>query len=191
MRLPWSHHPPDLDAVAAPTHLDVAAHVVGDDSLVSPFTGMPAAALVVVLTQRRTVGSGDSRGHETTVFDLLGSSILGETLRLRPEGSPVEIDVPVASIRFRHPPEHLGMLLLERALPPSLEPLAHAANGEGPLYFRETTLRAGDRVRLRATVEPSTRFMPSGYREQARRVLVTRPALAPVELEELLDVPAW
>lgn len=106
---------------------------------------------------------------------VLGARILGDVVALEVDvrGSHRTIDLVVrrAELRFalfRPPPAPL------ETVPPELGALIGPSRG-GPLGWREHVVRHGDRVRLRAFVEP-----------RGADRLVVRDDLGPVELDELV-----
>jgi hypothetical protein len=191
MGWPWRFAQPDLATLTGPTRVTVVGTIASPNALDSPLTGLRAAAFVVLFVERTTDGADDPRRVPTDVFRSLGYSMVGESLRISVASDPRLIEVPCAHTCVKLDPPWQGVVPLEHPLPRELASCAARASGRGVVYFRETPLCTGDRVRLRAVLEPAVQVAPSAYRDEPQAVLRVRPDLGLVYLEELLDVPAW
>jgi hypothetical protein len=148
-----------VGAEGGPTPVDVLVTVASANGVTSPISGDPAAIVFVELFE----------GPE-----LLGSVVFGDLVTLSIEGSDLAIDIVVrrAQLAFVDVPTEPVPI---EAAPSELVPLLQRARRGGIVLRRERLVRHGDRLRLRAIVEP------------AADRLIAREDLAPVRLDEVLS----
>jgi hypothetical protein len=173
-----------------PARVSVLTTIVSPSQLVSPFTGIRSAMILVELLERVPVttdrGGGDVVSDD---FELLGTVVLGDVATLRDEhGDEITIVARRADIRPALP--RRGGTAIER-MPAEVVPLLQRATGRRVVCYRELTLSTGDAVRLKAVVEPTQGVVASGYRSGTRVSYVARDDLAPVVLEEVFEAPPW
>jgi hypothetical protein len=174
-----------------PVHVSVLTTIVSPSTVVSPFTGMRAGFLLVELVERIPVANDQGAGGEvlSDVYDLLGSVVLGDVVTLRDDdGDEITIVARRAQIKPALP--RRGGTPITR-MPPEIAPLLQRTTGRGVLCYRELTMSAGDKLRLRAVVEPTQSIVADGYRSGTRLTYLARDDLAPVVLEEVFETPAW
>ena len=172
-----------------PFRVSVLTTLVSPPVAVSPFTGLRAGIVRVELVERMPESSDSHTELVGSDYELLGSVVLGDVATLRDDdGDEITIMVRRASIRPASPGR--GGTPITR-MPPELVPLLPRATGRGVLCYRELPLSSGDRVRLRAVVEPTRSVVADGYRSGTRVTYLARDDLGPVVLEEVFDVPSW
>lgn len=170
-----------------PVKVSVLTTVVSPDTIMSPISGVRAAVIDIEILERIPASSNDSRESDTDVYELLGTFVFGDLVTLRDEGGD-EISIVVGRARIDPQlPRHGGHPLSR--VPPEVVPLLARASGRGVVCYRELTLEDGDKVRLKATIEPSHTVVSSGYRSGTKSSYVARDDLAPVVLEEVFDSP--
>jgi 2-phospho-L-lactate guanylyltransferase (CobY/MobA/RfbA family) len=174
-----------------PFQVSVLTTLVAASSAASPFTGMRAGIVHVELVER-TPDSDDPHEKNPSVtdhYDSLGAVVLGDVATLRDEDG-AEITLMVRRARIQPAPSRGGGTPITR-MPPEVVPLLQRAKGRGVVCYRELTLSTGDKLRLRAVIEPTRSVVADGYRSGTRISYVVRDDLGPVVLEEVFDVPAW
>ncbi len=184
------------DAVSLGGHrggneVSLRARIASANVLTSPFNGFEAAVVHLTVGTRLTFSGGQSQ-NETVTFREVGSVVLAADLELTAKEDGALVRVLAAGL-FVEPVAKLETAMpLERPPPPELAALvARASAGDGVVCVRETTLRRGDEVRLRAHVDEERGVVASGYRSDVGVVWVARADLGPVVLEELLETPGW
>lgn len=174
-----------------PVQVSVLTTIVSPSAVVSPFTGMRAGILLVELVERIPVENDQGAGGEVVsdTYALLGTVILGDVTTLRDEdGDEISIVARRAHIEPALP--RRGGTPITR-MPPEIAPLLQRTSGRGVLCYRELTLSTGDKLRLKAVVEPTQSVVAEGYRSGTRVTYVARDDLGPVVLEEVFETPAW
>ncbi|HSO36764.1 MAG TPA: hypothetical protein VLT33_29765 [Labilithrix sp.] len=167
----------------------VLTTVVSENVVTSPVSGLASALLQVDLLERVSPGhAGRQDGTLDDDFNHLGRATFGQVLILR-DGDGDEISVVGGRARFEPSTQTGGNPITK--VPPELVPFLRRATGRGVLCCREATLRTGDRVLLKAVVQPTLRVVTAGYRSGTNLSYVTRDDLAPVVLVEVVDAPAW
>jgi hypothetical protein len=172
-----------LDA-RAPSPVSFEGTVVTENTVVSPLTGLRAAALRVTLLARRlpgkhpgtgeTVGLGGGGGPD--VFTRIGDVWYGETLVIA-DAEGREVVVATAGLGLRAATVDRGATPLGTSPPPELAPLLASA-ADALVCYRESLVMHGARVRLRAMV------FPAGPKRWE-----TRPEAGPVTLTEIGPAP--
>lgn len=122
-------------------------------------------------------------------YDLLGTIVLGDVATLRDEDGD-EITIVARRARIEPALPRRGGTPITR-MPAEIVPLLQRATGRGVICYRELTLSTGDKLRLRAVVEPTQSIVADGYRSGTRVTYVARDDLEPVVLEEVFEAPAW
>jgi hypothetical protein len=176
---------------AEPFQVSVITRLVSPSSVVSPFTGMRAGILQVELVER-VPDSNDPHARNGSVgdrYDSLGALVLGDVATLRDEAGD-EIKIMVRRATIQPVSSRDGGTPIVR-IPAEIVPLLGRATGRGVLCYRELALSDGDKVRLRAVIEPTRRVVADGDRSGTRVTYLARDDLAPVVLEELFDGPSW
>ena len=176
---------------AQPVSVSTLTTIVSSATVASPFTGMRACILVIELVERMPLEGGDCRANDLVdhVYQSLGFVVLGDMATLRDEDGD-EITIVVPRVRIEPALHARGGTPLVRA-PAEIVPLLRMATGRGVVCYHELTLGTGDAVRLKAMVEPTSSVAFDGYRSSTRTTYVARDDLAPVALEEVLEVPPW
>ena len=174
-----------------PVHVSVLTTIVSPSSVVSPFTGMRAGLLLVELVERIPLSNDQGAGGEDVSdrYDLLGTVVLGDVATLRDEDGD-EITIVARRARIEPALPRRGGTPIMR-MPAEVVPLLQRATGRGVICYRELTLSTGDKLRLRAVVEPTQSIVADGYRSGTRVTYVARDDLEPVVLEEVFEAPAW
>jgi hypothetical protein len=189
---------PFADAAAAPdgepprtAAVSVLTTIVSPTTVTSPFTGLRAALVLLELLERIPVSTDPGLEEQTMTdrFDVLGSVVLGDATTLR-DADGDEITIAANRARIAPALPRTGGALIAR-MPPELVPLLPRAKGQGVLCYRELTLGVGDKLRLRAVVEPTRSVVADGYRSGTRTTYLARDDLAPVVLEEVFESPPW
>ena len=172
-----------LDA-RAPSPVSFEGTVVTDNIVVSPLTGLRAAALRVTLLARRlpgkhpgtgeTVGMGG--GGPPDVFTRIGDVWYGESLVLA-DADGREVHVGTAGLGLRSANADRGATPLGPTPPPELGPLL-ASVADALVCYRESLVLHGARVRLRAMV------FPAGPKKWE-----TRSEVGPIILQEIGPAP--
>jgi hypothetical protein len=174
-----------------PVAVATLATIVSPANVVSPFTGMRAAIVVIELVERLPVTreQGGGSDAQSDVYESLGSVVLGDLATLRdPDGD--ELTVVVNRARITPARREGGATPLSRA-PAEVVPLLQRATGRGVVCYRELILGTGESVLLKAVVEPSRSVVASGYRSGTRTTYVARDDLGPVLLDEVFEAPPW
>jgi hypothetical protein len=174
---------------AEPFAVSVLTTIVSPPLVVSPFTGVRAGFVFVELLERTSRSNDpaeeDEKGRDH--YDLLTTVVLGDVATLRDEDGD-EITIVARRARIEPAlPRHGGATITH--MPPEIVPLLRKATGRGVLCYRELTLSTGDKLRLRAVVEPTTSVVAYGHRSGTRVTYVARDDLAPVVLEEVFEAP--
>ena len=175
-----------------PVSVSVLTTIVSPGSVVSPLTGMHAAMILVEVLERIPLipsGQADQGDSVSDVFNLLGVVVLGDVVTLRDDDGD-EINVVVGRAQLAPQLPRRGGTPVTR-VPPEIVPILGRATGRGVVCYRELTLGQGEKVRLKAVVEPSQSVVMSGYRSGTRVTYVARDDLAPVVLEEVFEAPSW
>lgn len=176
--------------------VEVLVSVVSPNVVTSPISGLQSALLQVELLERIALAQGHGQafggafGRDGGAYDefvSLGLVLLGEILVLR-DAHGDEISVVTGRARFESATPRNGGTPIDR-VPAELVPLLRRASGRGIVCYREFLLVEGDKVRLKAVVEPSQVVVTSGYRSGATVRYLARDDLAPVVLEEVLELP--
>lgn len=173
-----------------PVHVSVLTTIVSPSLVVSPFTGMRAGILLVELLERIPVANEGDSGVTSDVYAILGTVVLGDLATLRDEDGD-EITVVARRAQIKPALPRRGGTPITH-MPPEVAPLLQRSSGRGGvLCYRELTLSTGDKLRLRAVVEPTQSIVADGYRSGTRLGYVARDDLGPVVLEEIFETPAW
>ena len=169
-----------MDA-SSPVPMSFEGTVTSEDTILSPLTGVLAAALRVRLLARRP----PTTHPQTRDPILLGSAEIytrvadvwyGEFIVVRePEGG--ELVVATAGLGLRTTNADRGATRLGPATPPELLALLGSVP-DGLASYRESVVRHGQKVRVQATV------FPIGARRWE-----TRPGEGPVVLHEIGPAP--
>lgn len=173
--------PPRPVAIAALTT------IVSAPDVVSPFTGMRTCILVIEVVERIPPTNARGLGNEVVsdLFEPLGTVVLGDMATLRDlDGDEITVVVRRARFALAHP---AGAAMPLARAPAEIVPLLQRATGRGVVCYRELALGPGERLLLKAVVEPSTRVVGAGYRSGTRTTYVARDDLARVVLEEVFD----
>ncbi len=179
-------------AVGEPMAVDVLTSVVSPNAVVSPVSGMRSALLQVELVERlpeEQRQNGAFSGGEGAVFDRFVSLGVALFLVLRDRDGD-EISVVAGRARLDAAASRNGGTPLA-TVPAELVGFLRRATGRGVICYRELPLLEGDKVRLRAVVEPSQTVVTSGYRSGSKVRYLVRDDLAVVILEETVEAPAW
>jgi hypothetical protein len=178
-------------AEAEPVHVAVLTTIVSPPTVVSPFTGMRAGFIFVELVERIGLTNDQGAGGESVsdAYDVLGTVVLGDVVTLRDAGGD-EITIVARRARIEPALPRRGGTPITR-MPPEIVPLLQRATGRGVLCYRELTMSTGDKLRLRAVVEPTHSIVADGYRSGTRVTYRARDDLAPVVLEEVFEAPTW
>ena len=174
-----------------PSRVSVLTTLVRSSTAVSPFTGIRAGIVHIELVERMP-DSSDPHARSESVkdrYDPVGALVLGDVATLRDEDG-TEITIMVRRARIEPAPSRSGGAAITD-VPPEIVPLLQRATGRGVLCYRELTLSTGDKLRLRAVVEPTRSIVADGYRSGTRVTYLARDDLGPVVLEEIFDVPSW
>jgi hypothetical protein len=174
-----------------PVLVETLTTIVSPANVVSPVSGMRACIVVIELVERvplrQEYGAGDE--IERDVYESLGFVVLGDVATLRdPDGDEITVVTRRARIT---PSQHARGGTPVSRVPAELVPFLSRATGRGVVCYRELTLGMGEKVLLKAVVEPTASVVPSGYRSGTRTTYVARDDLAPVVLEEVFEAPAW
>ena len=172
----------------------VLTSVVSSNVVTSPVSGISSALLQVELLERVPIGQGrtEAFGAEGSLHDdfvSLGRATFGQVLVLRDQGGD-EISLVVGRARFDVTTPRNGGTPIA-SVPAELVPFLRNASGRGVVCYREFPLLQGDKVLLRAVVEPSQAVVTGGYRSGSSLRYVARDDLGPVVLEEVIEAPAW
>lgn len=177
---------------SGPREVSVLTTIVSADSVVSPMSGLRAALVDIEILERIRRSPGAARGSieetDTDTFELLGTFVCGDVLTLRDEDDD---EITIVARRARIDPQlsfRKGTPLTR--VPPELAPLLSRATGRGVICYRELLLREGDKLRLKAVIEPSQSVVSNGYRSATRSSFVARDDLALVVLEEVSASPS-
>ena len=154
--------------------------VVTEDAVVSPLTGLRAAAVRVTLLAKRQPGKhpatgdplGFGGGGGPDTFTRIGDVWFGSELVLA-DADAQEVVVATTGLGVRAANIDRGATPLGPVRPPELAQLLASAP-EGLVFYRELRVHHGERMRLKATV------FPVGPRRWE-----TRPDVGPVVLQEL------
>jgi hypothetical protein len=178
-------------AAQEPLHVSVLTTIVSPSSVVSPFTGMRAGLILIELLEHVPLSNSPTQEsvNDSDRYDLLATVVLGDVATLRDEDGD-EITVVARRARIDPALPRRGGTPITR-MPAEVVPLLQRATGQGVLCYRELTLSTGDKLRLRAVVEPTQSVVADGYRSGTRVTYVARDDLAPVVLEEVFETPAW
>lgn len=154
----WSRYFPRRSVVeiSQPTWVRVDARVASPNALTSPLTGFSCAAAHWWLLTDRGVLHGGRRSYYTQA-----SGWLGEQLVLESSEGP-SISLPLAQTVLTNALDHEDAALLASAPSALRRHVAKIGLDYGPVFFSEVRLSMGDRVELRAVVEPTP--SPGGYR---------------------------
>jgi hypothetical protein len=165
--------------------------IVSSPTVVSPFSGVRASIVVIELVERIPLANEHRPGNEgvSDFYESLGTVVLGDVATLRDLDGD-EITIVVRRARVELVTRAAGATPLVRA-PAEVVPLLRRATGRGVICYREVTLGPGEKILLKAAVEPSTSIVTTGDRSGTRTTYVTRDDLAPVVLVEVVDPPRW
>lgn len=154
----WSRYFPRRSVVeiSQPTWVRVDARVASPNALTSPLTGFTCAAAHYWLLTDRNVRIGGIRS-----FYARASGWFGEQIVLASSEGPT-ISIPLTQAALTNSLEHEDAALLTNAPSALRRQIAAIGLDDGPVFFSEVRLSAGDRVELRAVVEPTP--SPGGYR---------------------------
>lgn len=119
-------------------------------------------------------------GRTSDVYTALGGVRYGKLVIADSNGRELHIDDVV---RVSLVPVAVRPLMLDAPVPPELADAAQKSQHK--LAYRETRLRTGDVVRVRATVKRGEVVTFEGYRDAVRHVLVPVPG-EPLVLRETL-----
>jgi hypothetical protein len=152
---------------------------------------MRAGLLLIELVERAPLSNEQGAGGEDVSdrYDLLGTVVLGDVATLRDEDGD-EITIVARRARIEPALPRRGGTPVAR-VPAEVVPLLQRATGRGVICYRELALSTGDKLRLRAVVEPTQSVVADGYSEGTRVTYVARDDLEPVVLEEVFEAPAW
>lgn len=190
-----STHGGDEPGEAQLVHVSVLTTIVSPSTVVSPFTGMRAGFVLVELVERIPTTNDPSDGGEaggeavSDAYDVVGRFVLGDVVTLR-DADGDEITIVSRRARIEPALPRRWATPITR-MPPELVPLLQGATGRGVLCYRELAVSAGDKLRLRAVVEPTSSIVADGYRSGTRLTYRARDDLAPVVLEEVFEAPPW
>ncbi len=130
--------------------------------VVSPVSGARAALIRWTLLEQQTFHSGRSGGSSTS-YRVLARGLYGQPrLVLVQDGETIEVPLERASLVLVEDPAE-GELL--HRMPPELVPVLREVPASGPIGYRESHLRDGDRVQLTATLERLRADAAPSYRE--------------------------
>jgi hypothetical protein len=170
-----------------PGAVDVLTTVVSANVVTSPVSGMCSALLQIELLERVPTQEGDGDAAIDR-FESLGIALFGDLLVLQ-DGAGDEISVVAGRARLDVANRHGGTTLTR--VPAELVPFLRRATGRGAICYREFPLLEGDKVRLKAIVEPSQAVVTTGYRSGSKLRYLARDDLALVVLEEIFEAPEW
>jgi hypothetical protein len=187
-----------LARVEAPTAVDLVTTIVSPDQVTSPFTGRAAAAIHFEVFEVALGWRGGIKEHREIVIATagqfspndyeagprwrsLGAAVVGDSILLRTDdGSQLTANARHAEVHYERPTDEgrcSASALLE------LGSLFERPSEGVRLWFRERRLCNGDRVRLRATVEPAPGIVSTEYRSHAAPAFATRGDLAAIKLD--------
>lgn len=180
-----------LSELRRPERVTAVGVISSSNDLESPLTGLAGAAFHVGLFERYSLDEAGGRNEGTSEhLAPLGDVVIGDRLLLTSEPEGLLIEVPLERARFSFRVASRAAMPLE-VVPPELAAIAARAVGRGLLCYKEAILGRGDRVALRATLEPQGGSGMGGYRSMERAALAARPDLGDIEIEEILEVPRW
>lgn len=130
--------------------------------VVSPVSGARAALIRWTLLEQQTFHGGRTGGGGTR-HRVLARGLYGEP-RLLLVQSAETIEVPLERASLVLVEDSAEGELLQR-MPEALVPAVREARANGPIAYRESHLRSGDRVRLTATLERLRTEAGVGYRD--------------------------
>jgi hypothetical protein len=177
-----------LARIDRPTRVNIEGHVISDNDAVGLMTGMRGAVVEVQFTARYMRPGRTRHEADQEVFEVIGTFLTDAPLRVRCEGG--DVLVPTRGMTIRFPGDDHGVPV-DRPVPPELAKVLGSADAIGRMvYYRELALSRGDKVRLDATIAPSTEVEADGYRGTTSRGFVARPDLSPICVEDRsLDDP--
>lgn len=184
-----------VTTAGAPLAVDVLTTVVSPNAVRSPVSGLVSALLQIELVERVPLDQGQAVAFEggdgagSDAFVSLGTALFGDIVILR-DADGDEISVVSGRARFDAATPRNGGTPLA-TVPAELVGFLRRATGRGVVCYREFPLLEGDKVRLKATVEPSQSVVSSGYRSGTKVRYVARDDLALVILEEIFETPSW
>jgi hypothetical protein len=189
---PFTERSLRLEDLVGPTKVDVVTRVVSPNLTASPTSGLRAAFVLLEAFERVPRRPHDDRnpGDDAEDFLPLGAVIVGDLVTLEVEGTGASVDVCARRATMRLVKERAGVMPIVRAIP-ELVPLLSHAKRSGVLCQREHLVLSGDRLRLQAVVERTSRVVAAGYRSGTTEVLVVRDDLAPVILDEVFEAPGF
>ena len=180
-----------LARLDGPTPIDVVTRIVSPNDVPSPTSGLKAAFVHIEVVERvPEVVEGvlpwlrDARDD----FVSLGGVIFGDllTLEISSEESVFAVEVVARRAQFSVAAIRFGATPMQHTVP-ELVPIVSRASRGGVICYREHLGLHGERLRLRATVEPVKSVVGSCYRSAAIERLVVRDDLGPVLLDEMLE----
>ncbi len=174
---------------ATPGQLEDALAIVDSpNDVVSPFSGLRAAAFQLRFVARVLVENRYQEGSTERIVTLREEALGGDLLLTLSPG--VQLRVPAADRQLSFPGIEAPGLIIER-MPPGWERvLAHPLARRSPVSVVELPLVRGDEVRVTARVERDTDVGDGAgsYREAGggSANLVARADLGPVRIEQRL-----
>jgi hypothetical protein len=179
-----------LRGLTEPTRVKVFARVASPNDVVSPMSGLYAAAFSWKLSARMPRGPGWYGGaaSDQEIYELVGRGVFGAELALNVEDpehdGAITLAVPLSRAHMLLRGWHAPGAPLDHPLP---EELAHSVklSPSGLLYFLELPLMHGERVRLEATAGPLDAGAARGpYRSTNKTEYRVFADLGPIVIEE-------
>ena len=171
-----------LATIDKPTRVKIEGHVSSGNDAVGLMTGMRGALVEVQFAGRYLRVSSRRNEAAEEVFEVIATFVTEQPLRVKCLGG--ELLVPTRGLSVRFPGDDHGVPI-DRPVPPEFaKALASAETMGRMLFYRELSLSHGDKVRVEATIAPSTEVDADGYRGAVSKGWVVRPDLGPVVVED-------
>jgi hypothetical protein len=182
----WSRYFPERSVakIQKPAWVRVDAIVSSPDVVTSPLSGIACAAARWWLMTERVQYGGTRAGNQMT-HRIHASGWFGESLLLTTEEGPT-ILVPLAGAVLTNSVDGRDVTVLTHAPPELAAHVEDLTADQGTACYRELYLARGDRVELRAVVEPLARG--GGYRDAPAGAAQLRACLeeGPVQIYDHL-----
>jgi hypothetical protein len=182
----WSRYFPERSVakIQKPTWVRVDATVSSPDLVTSPFSRVACAAARWWLMTERVQYGGSRAGNQVT-HRIHASGWFGESLLLTTEEGPT-ILVPLAGASLTNSVDGHDVTVLTHVPPELAAYVKNLPADQGTACYRERHLASGDRVELRAVVEPLPK--EGGYRDAPAGTAQLRACLeeGPVQIYDHL-----